>query len=149
MARAHLSAAAGSDAEDCVQESFIRLASQQPAPDDPAAWLMRVVRNAAIDAIRSQRRRRDREIHAGCERHTWLEPINSATLDLPSFDQIQAVLMTLDDVTRDVVVNHLWNDMTFRQIAEVLEMSPATSHRRYEAGIEAMRTQLAQTVRGA
>ncbi|MCA9066602.1 MAG: hypothetical protein KDA96_26225, partial [Planctomycetaceae bacterium] len=45
--------------EDCVQEAFVRLATQCPVPDCPRAWLLRVVRNLAIDAKRcgSQRLR--------------------------------------------------------------------------------------------
>lgn len=147
MARTHLSAATGGDAEDCVQEAFIRLATQQPAPDDPAAWLMRAVRNSAIDAVRSQFRRRDREMTAGNTRQAWLKSVDLATLDVPSTDEIHLALMTFDTVTRDIVVNHLWNEMSFRQIAEVLEISPATTHRRYEAGLEEMRAILAQEAR--
>ena len=33
--------------EDVVQEAFLKLAAQKPAPDNPVAWLYRVVRNAA------------------------------------------------------------------------------------------------------
>ena len=36
--------------EDVVQETLIELAGQPRSPDDPAAWLFRVVRNKAISA---------------------------------------------------------------------------------------------------
>ncbi len=45
--------------EDAVQEAFVRLAGT--TPDDPVAWLFRVVRNGAISAGRSERRRKRRE----------------------------------------------------------------------------------------
>lgn len=146
MARSRLGAAATGCGEDCVQDAFIRLASQHPEPDDPAAWLMRVVRNAAIDAVRSQCRRREREISSFDSHHAWLTPVDSSSLDGPSADEIQNALMTLDDVTRDIVVAHLWNDMTFRQIADVVELSSATAHRKYEDGLKTLRCLLTRRV---
>lgn len=140
MARGRCGRVAGTEAEDCVQEAFIRLATQNPVPNDPAAWLMRVVCNAAIDALRMQRRRIDRETQASNERPVWLQPADAMALDTPSSDEIQRALLLLDDVTRDIVVAHLWNDMTFRQIAEVLEISSATAQRKYVAGIAALRS---------
>lgn len=129
----------GSDADDCVQEAFIRLATQNPIPDDPVAWLSRVVRNAAIDAICSNQRRADRETVAAAERPAWLEPVDSSALENPSPREIQHALAALEDVTRDIVVARIWNQMTFRQIAEAFDLSPAATHRKYEAGIEALR----------
>ncbi|MCA9008929.1 MAG: sigma-70 family RNA polymerase sigma factor [Planctomycetaceae bacterium] len=140
MARGRCGRVAGTEAEDCVQEAFIRLATQDPVPNDPAAWLMRVVCNAAIDAIRMQHRRVHREAQASNARPAWLQPADGTTLDAPSSDEIQRALLLLDDVTRDIVVAHLWNDMTFRQIAEVFDISSATAHRKYEAGIAALRS---------
>jgi len=139
MARGRCCGGTGGDADDCVQEAFIRLARQNPVPDDPVAWLSRVVRNAAIDAIRSNQRRADRETVAAAERPAWLEPVDSSALENPSPREIQHALAALEDVTRDIVVARIWNQMTFRQIAEAFDLSPAATHRKYEAGIEALR----------
>src|SRR5262245_66257780 len=46
--------------EDVVQDAFLKLLGQRRAPDDPAAWLYRVVRNAALDAAKADRRRQKR-----------------------------------------------------------------------------------------
>jgi RNA polymerase sigma factor (sigma-70 family) len=138
IARGHCGGT-GNDCDDCVQEAFIKLATQNPIPDDPVAWLARVVRNSAIDAIRSNQRRVDREAEAMALRPVWLEPVDPSAVDNPSPGEIQDALAILEDVTRDIVVAHIWNQMTFRQIAEAFELSPATTHRKYEAGIEALR----------
>ena len=138
IARGHCGGT-GNDIDDCVQEAFIKLATQNPIPDDPVAWLARVVRNAAIDAIRSNQRRVDREAEAMAQRPVWLETVDPSALDNPSPGEIQDALTILEDVTRDIVVAHIWNQMTFRQIAEAFELSPATTHRKYEAGIETLR----------
>ncbi len=50
--------------EEAVQEALIAAAAQWPAeglPDDPRAWLTTVADRRAIDAIRSERSRRERE----------------------------------------------------------------------------------------
>jgi RNA polymerase sigma-70 factor (ECF subfamily) len=47
------------DAEDVVQEAFVRLLARPPeaARDDPGPWLVRVVTNLGIDTLRRRRRR--------------------------------------------------------------------------------------------
>src|SRR5438067_774261 len=47
--------------EDVVQEAFLKLVALRTSPREPVPWLYRVVRNAAIDAQRSDRRRQRRE----------------------------------------------------------------------------------------
>ena len=50
--------------EDVVQDAFVALARQDPAPGRVVAWLYRAVRNGAITAARRSRRRRRREQRA-------------------------------------------------------------------------------------
>ncbi|HVK09563.1 MAG TPA: sigma factor, partial [Gemmataceae bacterium] len=50
--------------EDAVQDALCKLAEQSRWPEDAVAWLYRVVRNRAIDAGRSERRRQRREAAA-------------------------------------------------------------------------------------
>src|ERR1051325_3661081 len=47
--------------EDGGQAAFAKLAALGTTPNDPAAWLYAVVRNAAIDAGKADRRRQKRE----------------------------------------------------------------------------------------
>lgn len=124
-------------AEDCVQEAFIRLASQEPVPADCLAWLVRVVRNAAIDLSRSQRRRTVREQSTAIVRRDSFEP-EVLSSEMTSDDVLQA-MTTLDSETRDIVIAHIWNNLSFRQIADAFEISHATAHRRYEAGLIELR----------
>src|SRR3954451_19484214 len=59
--------------EDVVQDAFLKLVAQRRPPDDPAAWLFRVVRNAALDAAKADRRRQRREAAARPDRW-FVEP---------------------------------------------------------------------------
>jgi hypothetical protein len=56
---------------------------------------VRVVRNSAIDASRSQVRRRDRETRAVKEGLLWLEPVDVTALDPPSSEEIQAAIFEI------------------------------------------------------
>ena len=123
--------------EDAVQEAFCKLASAS-APDDPVAWLYRVVRNAAIDAGRSARRRIERERAAARSVRWFLEPA------IDGLDAQTAViaLESLAPDLREVIVARLWGGLTLDQIAAAAGCSVSTAHRRYEAGIAALRERL-------
>src|SRR5207237_10842640 len=67
--------------EDVVQEAFVKLAAQKVMPANPAAWLYAVVRNGAISASRSERRRQRRESSAASRRTEWFEPRHENEID--------------------------------------------------------------------
>src|SRR5262249_42093291 len=60
--------------EDVVQEAFLKLVCQGKPPQDDVAWLYRVVRNGALDAARSERRRQRRESAAARPVRWFVEP---------------------------------------------------------------------------
>lgn len=131
--------------EDCVQTAFIRLAGRPELPDDPVAWLARVVRNCAIDQIRSdlRRRHREREFAEGFCEAFELPPLVAEYTP----DEIARALIELDVESREVVTAHVWGGLTFRQIAEAFELSPSVAHRRYTTAIEQLRNILQSTDR--
>ena len=64
------------DAEDVVQEAWIRWAARDPATvDNPAGWLTTVTSRLALDRLRAQRRRR--EVYVG----PWLPDPVATTPD--------------------------------------------------------------------
>jgi RNA polymerase sigma-70 factor (ECF subfamily) len=115
-----------------VQDAFLALARQPLAPDQPAAWLHRVVRNAAASSGRSARRRRSREKEAGRAR---AEPWFSKLDDHIDAREAASHLSSLDPDCREAIVARLWGGLTFEQIAELQGCGLATAHRRYKAGL--------------
>ncbi|MDR3619522.1 MAG: RNA polymerase sigma factor [Paludisphaera borealis] len=122
----------GPEADDLVQDAFLALARQQAVPDQAAAWLHRVVRNAALTAGRRTRRRQSREEQAGRARAgPWFSKVD---------DQLDARvaashLSALDPDCREAIVARLWGELTFEQIAELQGCGLTTAHRRYRTGL--------------
>jgi RNA polymerase sigma factor (sigma-70 family) len=123
--------------EDVVQDAFLKLVALRQAPDDPPAWLFRVVRNAALDAAKMDRRRQLREAAVQPERW-FVEP----EIDGLDAEQAVAALEHLPAELRETIVARLWGGLTFEQIAELSGCSASSAFRRYEAGIAAIRESL-------
>ena len=123
------------DAEDVVQEGLVRLAGERPPPERPVAWLFRVVRNAAISASRSESRRKRRESAVARER-AWFAPTENRSLDA---EAVTEALASLPVDQREIVVAHLWGELTFDEIAELTGQSKSAAHRHYQAGLAALR----------
>ena len=129
-------------AEDCVQEAFVRLAVQPTVPDEPVAWLARVVRNLAISQLRSDQHRRIREEKASRERPEWFTSQRESSADELQPADVQTSLSGLDSQAREIVVAHLWSGLSFRQIALAFDISPSMAHRRYVDALERLRQSL-------
>lgn len=127
--------------EDCVQEAFIRLAEQTRVPDDPLAWLARVVRNEAISQARASQRRLRREQRAASWQAAWLEPVEGDRAALAP-TEVETALREIDEAMRDVLIAHIWGGLTFRQIAGAFEVPRSTVHRRYLSALEQLRGRL-------
>ncbi len=134
--------------EDVVQEAFVKLVAQRTRPDQPGAWLFRVVRNGAINAATAARRRRRHEAEAAGETSTWFEAKThgpeDASLDA---ETASAALQVLPLEQRETIVAHLWGGLTFEQIGELSGRSSSTAHRLYTAGLSAIRERLGVTCR--
>jgi RNA polymerase sigma-70 factor (ECF subfamily) len=123
--------------EDIVQDAYLKLIAQKHPPDDPAAWLFRVVRNGALDAAKMGRRRLKRESIAQSQR--WFDEPDIDGLDA---EQAVAALERLPPELRETIVARMWGGLTFEQIAELSGVSASSAFRRYEAGIAALRESL-------
>jgi RNA polymerase sigma factor (sigma-70 family) len=128
--------------EDVVQEAFVKLASQLVPPDDPAAWLFRVARNAAINAGTAARRRRRHETAARLTTPAWFLADASSSAGAIDPETAQAELAALPIEQREVIVARLWGGLTFEQIAAVAGCSTSQAHRLYQGGLNSLRERL-------
>lgn len=126
-------------ADDVVQEAFIRLSQQAKRPDDPLAWLARTVRNLAIDAIRQEGRRKTREQKLAATREPWFDSGFSFGSEEVTAEEATMALTKLTVEEREIVVAHLWGNMTFRQIAQAFDLSSSSANRQYQNAISQLR----------
>ena len=121
-----------SEADDAVQEAWLRLNRAQGGIDNMAGWLTTVVGRVCIDMLRARNARREDLVG------TWLpEPIVSSD---PKGDPEQesliadsvglALLVVLDTLTpaeRLAFVLHDMFDVPFEEIARVIDRTPAAA----------------------
>jgi RNA polymerase sigma factor (sigma-70 family) len=129
----------GEPAEDAVQEAFVRLAVQPELPQDPVAWLVRVLRNQLLGWHREGTRRRRRE-QARAAEQSWLAESPMGMGDEWSSLEITHQLQQLHDADRQIIVMHLWGELTFQQIADILGRSRSTVHRQYQRALAELRS---------
>jgi RNA polymerase sigma-70 factor (ECF subfamily) len=120
-----------------VQEAFIRLMQQSPAPGNVVAWLYRVVRNEAINSTRAAARRSHHEQSAATGgRDAWFVPSSDDAIDSRT---AAAALESLPAEQREIIVLRIWGGQSFEEIADLIGKSTSTAHRRYEMGLESLR----------
>jgi RNA polymerase sigma-70 factor, ECF subfamily len=129
------------DAEDVVQEAFVRFwRHQRGLPGEPMALLVTSVRRAAFDLARREGRRIARE-----ERVAGDEPAFVFAPPAEGEDRraaVQAALGRLPEEQREVLVLKIWGELTFDQIGVELGLSPNTAASRYRYALAALRQQL-------
>lgn len=128
-----------SSPEDAVQEAFVELAARGEPPDEPVAWLYRVVRNKAFTAARSARRRRRHETEAAAGKTDWFARSPEDAVDARAAAEALEALSAEDC---EVVVAHLWGGLTFEQVGRLIGVSDSTAHRRYVAALSELREKL-------
>ena len=132
------------DTKDLLQDLFTRL-SRRPEMLDavrhPRAYLLRLAHNAAIDLMRRHATRyRVAETLAQDYADLFAE---SPDPDQAAFrKQVSEALNELPPDQRALVHLKLWEDLTFEQIAEVLNIPQNTAASRYRYGLDKLRARL-------
>lgn len=86
-----------------MQEAFVRLSQQPAMPNDPLAWLLRVVCNCAVVEICDEKRRKALEEHRQQNSEPWLVS-HSGRTDSPGPEDAEQALRRLVPDLRERVV---------------------------------------------
>ena len=129
----------GADAEDVVQETFVKFWRRSHNIDN-RALLYATVRSIALDFIRRDSRRARREAEAYSDAEPAVEP------QFEPGDESQRVVSAAVDrlphEQREVLVMKIWNDLTFAEIGQVLGISQNTAASRYRYALAALKKDL-------
>ena len=121
------------DAEDIVQDAFLKAASTPAAIKNPKAYLFRTVTNGCIDSMK---------------RKSKLLPIEQRMTAPSQSDEFEAqqeqqriaqLLGRLPDKQAEVIRLHIHANLKFTEIAEVLEIPATTVKSRFTSGIERLK----------
>ncbi|MBI2425366.1 MAG: sigma-70 family RNA polymerase sigma factor [Candidatus Hydrogenedentes bacterium] len=128
------------EAEDVAQDCFVRLATHSRQPKESvAAWLHTVAVRRAIDAARSESRRRNRENIYG---------IDAPADETPAIDDllehVDEAIAALSTEMRACIVGHFLRGLDQRDLARELGVSRWTVQRRITQGIERIRGELSR-----
>lgn len=128
------------EAEDCEQETFVALWNALQTGADihnPGGWLLRVCRNASLNALR-----RDRRVVAIEEMEERPLPDPSAGVMPEEAVYIAQILACLPALERDIFTLHVTAGLRLTEIAHMLEMPAATVRWRYATARKLLQQQL-------
>lgn len=111
------------DAADCLAETFLiawdkrdTLPSQ---PDQARPWLFGVARNVL-------RRSHRRDSRASTAKAELARELYGAQRQIPQGDPVGAALQRLPPIDREIIEMLAWDQLTPREVAAILELSPNT-----------------------
>ena len=133
------------DAEDVVQEAFLRFWRARERATDPLAYLYACARRCALESHRGEKRRTRRE--GAAARPEALDNADALFAPIEHDERrarIETVLRLLPEPQREVLVMKVWGGLTFPQIGAAVGVSPDTAASRYRYALARLREQLAE-----
>lgn len=132
-------------AEDAVHEAFVRLCQKPELPEGSlVSYVFTAVRNAAIDCRRRQQHQRSITesifASAGSDSHSSNSSTTANQND--EMESLKNAIDQLDELSRQIVVMKIFSELTFEEIAGVLEMPSATAATRYRRAIMKLEEEL-------
>ena len=123
------------DAEDSVQAALVRVASKPKLlsqTNHPWPYLLRMVRN---EALASLRRKSKCSLVANLSDLQCLRLVDNVQLE-ETHRAVWTALRKIPTPQAEVIVLKIWEEMTFAQIADILDISADTAASRYRYGMK-------------
>jgi RNA polymerase sigma-70 factor (ECF subfamily) len=142
------------DAEDVLQEVFVRVWTRADTYDDrlgsPAAWLIRIARNRAIDRFRSKRARGEADTPvAPQEREVATSPSASPEViaqEVTTAGSVRHALEALPEVQRILIEAAFFEGYTHQELATRFGVPLGTVKTRIRTGMMTLRERLEHLV---
>jgi RNA polymerase sigma-70 factor (ECF subfamily) len=122
-----------SRAQDVVQQVFLKLIrdGSLKGVTEKRAYVFACVRNTMLNEVKG--RWRGVSLDPGT---AWFDP---PLRDYAAESNLRQSLVALPEDQRQVVVLHVWGELTFSEIADVLNVSPNTAASRYRYALAKLR----------
>ena len=126
-------------AEDSIQEAFQKLFGLKSKPRHLKAYVFRAVRNAAIDQVR-------RNPPPTEEVTEFIFDAKPVPRDVVAHNELKErvtkALLSLSEDERETIVQHIYGDLRFREIARVRQAPLGTVAAWYRRGLKKLRSLL-------
>jgi RNA polymerase sigma-70 factor (ECF subfamily) len=141
------------DAEDLVQETFLRSYRQLPQFDGRAAlgtWLHRICVNCSLNLIRARKNRKEQStVPADEPTFNWLDQIAASTPSPERLTQsgqingmLDAALRMLSEAERTAFILRHYEDCSIETIAQTLGVQPNAAKHTVFRAVQKLRTAL-------
>lgn len=120
-------------AQDALHQVFLKLieTGNLSRATDKKAYLFASVRNAVLNDCKSRSRTAPLEIDSA-----WFVPPDR---DYAGEQSLRRALFALPEDQREVVVLHVWGELTFSEVGELLGISANTAASRYRYALAKLR----------
>jgi len=127
------------DAEDVLQQCFVRVwenRRQLVSVENLRAYFFIALRNVFLNLRRTESRETGRRTRLGEAMGLITEAPSDSEMDV---GEVNRALDSLPADQRQVVVLKIWGELTFAEIADVLDAPPNTVASRYRYGLRRLR----------
>lgn len=126
------------ETEDAMQEVFCRMWERGAAGyviDNPAGYLFRAAHNEACSRMRQKWRHWVR-VGVSSEPASAFESSDSSAQGIDNREAVAYALSQLPQKQREIVILKVFQELTFEEIAQALDISPNTAASRYRYALE-------------
>jgi RNA polymerase sigma-70 factor (ECF subfamily) len=136
--------------EDAVQEAFISIwrsrDKYRAQQGTVAAWLLSVVRNRAIDAVRSHDRHAARRADEDrLDHHAASDDVAAQVAARIDAERMRLLLTQIPETQQEVIKLAYYGELSHTEIASRLELPPGTVKGRMRLGMGKLRAELDRT----
>jgi RNA polymerase sigma-70 factor, ECF subfamily len=127
-----------SRAQDAVQQVFLKLIADGNLRHalDKKSYLFACVRNAVLNETKIRNRHTPLDPDSAGFTSVWFTPPDR---DYAAERNLRRALSILPDDQREVIVLHIWGELTFSQIGSLLDISSNTAASRYRYALAKLR----------
>ncbi len=128
------------EAEDAVQDVFLKVLRAETVPDSFRSWIYRVARNHCLNRLRDESRRRDRDVLKTDAQFvdSLTGPLSQLARDEDRGRLLEALeKLSLDD--RELLRLRYAEELSRREISEILELPESTVKSRLFQSLKKLR----------
>lgn len=130
-------------AEEVAQEVFVELWRLAPRFDagkgTARSWSATIAHRRAVDRVRSEQSRRDREEREGHTAAVAYDSVSETVGDDLERERVRKALTTLSDTQREAVTLAYYGGHTYREVAVLLDVAEGTAKTRIRDGLIKLR----------